>query len=70
VLALYEKHGVSTRIHTDDLGSARRLFDIMTDHERELVSADPLRMAVTASVEGDEVRVTVDETASIVDVRK
>jgi DNA-binding transcriptional ArsR family regulator len=70
VVALYEDHGISTRTHTGDLDSARRLFDIMTDHEREVVSEEPLRMVVTAAVDGDEVRVTFDETASIVDVRR
>ena len=70
VVALYEDHGVSTRVHTEDLGSARRLFDLMTGHERDLVSEDPLRIAVTASVGDDDVRVTLDETASIVDVQR
>lgn len=70
VVALYEEHGISTRIHTGDLGSASRLFEIMTDHEREIISENPLRMAVTAEVADGDVRVTFDETASIVDVRR
>lgn len=68
VVALYEEHGISTRIHAENLGSARRLFDLMTSHDRELVSEDPLRMVVTASVNDDEVRLTFDETVSIVEV--
>ncbi len=70
VVAFYDDHGISTRVHTEDLESARRLFDLMTDHEEELVSEDPLRVAITASVDDDEVRVTIDETASIVDIRR
>lgn len=69
VVALYEDHGISTRVHTGDRGSARRLFDIMTDHQRELVAEDPIRMAVTAAIDDDEVRVTFDETVTIVDVQ-
>jgi hypothetical protein len=42
----------------------------MTDQGVEVVSADPLRVAVVPSVDGDEVRVTIDETASIVDVSR
>lgn len=70
VVAFYEDHGVSTRIHTEDLESARRLFDLMTSQEKELVSEDPLRVAVTASVDDDDVSVTFDETASIVDISR
>jgi hypothetical protein len=70
VTAFYEDHGISTRVHTEDTGSARHIFDLMTDHGEELVSEDPLRVAVTAAVDGDDVRVTIDETASIVDVSR
>jgi hypothetical protein len=69
VVAFYEDHGVSTRIHTGELESARRLFDLMTSQQKELVSENPLRVAVTASVE-DDVSVTFDETASIVDISR
>jgi hypothetical protein len=70
VIALYDDHGISTRVQADDLGSARRVFDLMTDQGVEIVSEDPLRVAVIPSVNGDEVRVTIDETASIVDVSR
>jgi len=70
VVAFYDDHGISTRVRTDDLGSARRLFDLMTDHDGEIVSEDPLRVAITASADGDEVRVTIDDTASIIDVSR
>lgn len=70
VIAFYEEHGIATRVHTEDPGSARDLFDLMTDHDQELVSGDPLRVAITVSVDGDDVRVMLDETASVVDVRR
>jgi len=70
VIAFYDDHGMSTRIQAEDLGSARRVFDLMTDQGREIVSEDPLRVAVIPSIDGDEVRVTIDETASIVDVSR
>ena len=70
VVAFYENHEISTRFHADDPESARRLFDLMIDHEEELVSDDPLRIAVKVAVDDDIVSVTFDETASIVDVRR
>jgi DNA-binding transcriptional ArsR family regulator len=70
VTAFYDDHGISTRVQADDLGSARRLFDLMTSHEGELLSEDPLRVVIIASVNDDEVRVTIDETASIVNVSR
>jgi hypothetical protein len=70
VIAFYDNHGVSTRVRADDLGSARRVFDLMTDQGAEIVSEDPLRVAIVPSVDGDELRVTIDETASIVDVSR
>jgi DNA-binding transcriptional ArsR family regulator len=70
VIAFYDDHGISTRAQVDDLECARRLFDLMTDHEGELLSDEPLRVAIIASVDDDEVRVTIDETASIVDVSR
>jgi len=70
VAAFYEDHGVSTRVHTEDPGSARHIFDLMTEHGESLVSEDPLRVAITASVDGDEIRVTLDETARVVDVSR
>jgi predicted RNA-binding Zn-ribbon protein involved in translation (DUF1610 family)/DNA-binding transcriptional ArsR family regulator len=70
VIAFYDDHGISTRVQAEDIGSARRLFDLMTDHGGELLSDDPLRVAIIASVDDDEVRVTIDETASIVDISR
>ncbi len=70
VTAFYENHGLSTRVHTEDPGSVRHLFELMTDHGEDLLSEDPPRVAVTAAVDDDEIRVTIDETASIIDVER
>jgi DNA-binding transcriptional ArsR family regulator/predicted RNA-binding Zn-ribbon protein involved in translation (DUF1610 family) len=70
VIGFYDDHGISTRIQADDLESARRVFDLMTDQGAEIVSEDPLQVAVIPSIDGDEVRVTIDEKASIVDVSR
>ena len=70
VIGFYDDHGISTRIQADDLESARHVFDLMTDQGAEIVSEDPLQVAVIPSIDGDEVRVTIDEKASIVDVSR
>jgi hypothetical protein len=68
VVSFYDDHGVSIRIQADDFENARKVFDHMHDHGMELLSEDPPRVQVTAAVEGDEVRLTFDETASVVAV--
>jgi len=68
VVAFYDDHGVSVRLQAGDPGSARRMFEYMHDHGMELLSADPPRVRVTAALDGDEIRLTFDETASVVDV--
>jgi hypothetical protein len=40
----------------------------MHDHEMKLVSEDPIRIRVTAALDGDEIRLTFDETASVVGI--
>lgn len=70
VVSLYDDHGVSTRVRADDHEAAREVYERMNSHEVELVSADPPRAAVTVRLGDDEVRLTVDETAQIVDVAR
>lgn len=69
VVAFYENHGVSTRVRADDPASVQQFFNLMDDHELELVSEEPPRAEVTAAVDGHELRLTFDETVSVVDVR-
>lgn len=70
VISFYDDRGVSTRIRADDFESVRRVFDLVDGHGMELVSEDPPRVAVTATLDGDGVRLTFDEAASVVDVRR
>jgi DNA-binding transcriptional ArsR family regulator len=70
VISFYDDHGVSIRVQADDFESARRVFDHMHDHDMELLSTDPPEVAVTVSMDDDELRLTFDETVSVLDVRR
>ena len=70
VQGFYAKHGVSTRIHAGDFESVKRVFDLMADHRVNLIDEESPLAAVTASVADDEIRLTFDETARVVDVRR
>lgn len=70
VIAFYNDHGVSTRVQADDFESAGRVFSLMDDHRIELIGEEPTRVAVTASFDEDEICLTFDKTASVVDVRR
>lgn len=68
VTAFYHSHGESTRIRADDFDSAKRVFDLMDDHELAIVSADPPRVEVTAAIDGDAISLAFDETVRVIDV--
>lgn len=68
VVAFYEDHGVSTRLQASDFEGAKRVHSLVDDHELNVVSADPPRVTVTASIDGDEVRLTFDEAVNVIDV--
>ncbi|WP_435361927.1 winged helix-turn-helix domain-containing protein [Haloarchaeobius sp. DFWS5] len=70
VIAFYEDHDVSTRIRADDYESVRRVFDLMDDHVMDPVSQDPPLVAVRTVQDGDDVCLTFDEAATVVDVRR
>ncbi|MBS3761284.1 MAG: winged helix-turn-helix transcriptional regulator [Halodesulfurarchaeum sp.] len=70
VVSFYDDHGVSIRFRADDFENARQVFDRMHDHGLELVSTGPPRVAVTASMNGETICLTFDETAAVVDVRR
>jgi hypothetical protein len=70
VIAFYEEHETSTRIRADDPESIRRVFDLMDDQEVQILAEDPPQSAVTASVGNDEIRLTFDETATVVRVSR
>lgn len=59
VVAFYREHGI-------DL-SARPFWTVgFPDHEVEVASESPLRVRVDVRLDGDELRVTMDESASVV----
>lgn len=68
VVGFYDEHGESVRLRAGDPESAHRVFGLMHDHDMELRSQNPLRVQVTASLNEDDVRLTFDETASVVQV--
>lgn len=68
VQGFYATHGVSTRIRADDFESVKRVFGLMDDHRIEIVAEEPPRAVVTAAVDDDEIRLTFDESARVVDV--
>lgn len=70
VISFYDDHGVSTRVQANDFESAREVYSLIHDHEWERLSDDPPRIAVTASRDEDEIRLTFDETVSVVDVQR
>lgn len=70
VISFYDDHGISTRVQADDFESARRVYSLIYHHEWEQLSENPPRIAVTASRDDDEIRLTFDETVSVVDVQR
>lgn len=70
VVAFYYDRGVTTLWHVDDFESVRRVVKLVTGHEMTLVAEEPLRVEVTVAFDGDELRLTFDETVTVVDVRR
>lgn len=68
VVAFYHDHGVSTQLHADDFERVQRVMELMENHEIAVVSEDPPRVDVTVAYEGDQLRLTIDETVTVVDV--
>jgi hypothetical protein len=68
VIAFYDGHGMSIRIQADEFENAHRTFEYMHNHGMELVSENPPRVQVTATLDGDKIRLTFDETASVVGI--
>jgi flagellar basal body P-ring protein FlgI len=68
VIAFYDDKGVSTRLQAEDFESAKRVHDLVGDHELNLVSEDPPQVTVTVSRDHDEVHLTFDESVNVIDV--
>lgn len=69
-ISFYDDHGVSIRFRADDFESVKRGFDLVDAHEMDLVAEDPPRVDVTIDHDGDDLRLTFDETVTVVDVRR
>lgn len=70
VIGFYDDHGVSTQFRGDDFESVQRGFKLMDSHELDIVSENPPRVVVTVESDGDELRLTFDETVAVVDVER
>ena len=70
VISFYDDHRVETRFRADDVESVRRVFELMDSHDVELVAEDPPRAEVVVTHDSDEVTLTFDESASVVDVTR
>jgi len=70
VIAFYENHGISTRLRADDPEGVRRLFGLMDDQEVQIITQEPPRAEVTSLADNDEIKLTFDETATVVEVRR
>lgn len=70
MISFYDDHGVTIRVQANDFETARRAFMHMHDHDMDLVSTGPPKVEVTASMNGENISLTFDETASVVDVRR
>lgn len=68
-IAFYHNHGISMWWRADDIESVTRMVDYHLRHEMSLVSEEPPNVEVTIRLQGDELRLTFDETVSVVDVR-
>jgi hypothetical protein len=66
VVAFYADHGLEIGYDATDFESIVRMLTAMADHRQELLSTDPVRIRVTIRYAGDELRLLVDETMSVV----
>lgn len=70
VIAFYETRGVSMRFTADDFASGAAIESRLADFSMTVVTADPPRVEVTATTDGEAVRLAFDETVSVVDVQR
>lgn len=70
VASFYDDHGVSTRVRADDIETVTRFYELMAGHEVAVVSEQPLRVEVTVTYNGDEIRLTFDDTVRVTDVHR
>ena len=70
VIAFLYDRGVTTRWHAEDLDGLEHLGEHDPSYDFEIISEDPHRVAVTVTLDGDDLRVTFDESVTVVDTSK
>lgn len=68
VSAFFESRGVSTRYRADATPKGPHIETMVDNFDLEQVAADPVRVRVTASYDGDAVAVTFGEAGEVVEV--
>lgn len=69
VVSFYFDHGIEYQ-YDPDFGMMQRALELVQGHEERLVSESPVRVQVTIRHEGDELRLTLDEEMSVVEVEE
>lgn len=70
VVSFYHDHGVEVGYDLNEFEQAKRVLKLNRAHENELVSGDPVRVAVTVRYGDDELRLTLDERMDVVAVER
>lgn len=70
VIAFLYDHGVTTRWHAEEFDGLEHLGEHDPSYDLDVVSEDPLRVVVTVSLDGDDLRVTFDESVTVVDTAR
>jgi len=68
VVAFYDDHGIDIRRDVDDIEGFIRGAELLWAMEHTIVSTDPVRIRVTVPCEGEELRLTLDETRDVIDI--
>lgn len=69
VIVFFTDHSVEFGYETSDIGGVGRVLDVIRKYDiAELVTTDPVRVAVVYRCNGDELRVTLDESVSVLAV--
>lgn len=67
IIAFYYEHGLETTYGLDDPEVCGRIWNHLK-MEQTLVSEDPVRIRVTASYEGEDLHLSLDDTLEVIDM--
>lgn len=70
VTAFFYDHGVTTRWHAEELDGLEHLGEHDPSYELEVVSEDPPQVIVTVTLDSDELRLTFDESVTVIDASR